>query len=95
MNAIPRTTPNLMPLVALAALAALVAVPTLSSSSLHAAAPVRFTRVIVHPGDALWAIAARYTPDGENVDATLDQIRAVNHLSSVTLQPGQILKIPQ
>ena len=72
MNAIRRPPLNLMPLVALASLSAILAIPTLSSGLLHAATPTHFTKVVVQPGDALWAIAARYTPDGESVDQTLD-----------------------
>ncbi|HEV3156744.1 MAG TPA: LysM peptidoglycan-binding domain-containing protein [Candidatus Baltobacteraceae bacterium] len=86
--------PSLMPAIALAALSALVALPTLSSSMLHAATPTHFARVTVQAGDALWSIAARYTKDGDSIDDTLDQIRAVNHLNSTTVRPGETLRIP-
>jgi len=86
---------TLMPAVALAALGALVTVPTLSAAGLYAAPPQRFDSVRVRPGDSLWRIAEQYTADGADVQETIDQIVATNHLSGATIVPGENLKIPR
>ncbi|HEY0798067.1 MAG TPA: LysM peptidoglycan-binding domain-containing protein [Candidatus Baltobacteraceae bacterium] len=85
---------TLMPAVALAALGALVAVPTLSTSRLYAATPEHYAAVTVHAGDSLWAIAEANTPEGGNVQDTVDTIAAVNHLPDATIAPGEHLRIP-
>jgi LysM repeat protein len=78
----------------MAALSALVAIPALSHTRLYAAAPEHFAAVTVRPGESLWAIADRYTPSDGNVQETVDQIMAVNHLPDATIEPGQHLSIP-
>ncbi|MFY9781223.1 MAG: LysM peptidoglycan-binding domain-containing protein [Candidatus Baltobacteraceae bacterium] len=84
-----------MPAVAMAALSALVAIPALSQSRLYAAAPEHFAAVTVRAGDSLWAIADRYTPADGNVQETVDQIMAANHLRDAAIEPGQRLAIPR
>jgi predicted Zn-dependent protease len=86
---------TLMPAVALAALSALIAIPALSQARLYAAAPEHFARVTIAPGDNLWALADRYTANGESVQETVDRIMAVNGLTSATVVPGEQLKIPR
>ena len=95
MYAPRRKRMTLTPALAMAALGALIAVPALSSSRLYAAGPERFTTVAVQRGDNLWSIAERYTPDGGNVQTTIDQIAATNHLTGANVQPGDHLKIPR
>ncbi|MGP6157825.1 MAG: LysM peptidoglycan-binding domain-containing protein [Vulcanimicrobiaceae bacterium] len=95
MRAPYRRRISLMPAVAMAALSALVAIPALSQSRLYAAPPQHFTAVTVRTGESLWAIADRYTPADGNVQETVDQIMAVNHLHDATLEPGQRLTIPR
>jgi predicted Zn-dependent protease len=87
--------PTLMPAVALAALGALVALPALSQTRLYAAAPERFATVTVHAGQNLWSIADHYTPDGGNVQDTIDSIMSANDLTSSTVTVGEHLKIPR
>jgi len=43
--------------------------------------------VSVQPGDSLWSIAQRY-------GTTVDSLKAANHLTSDSLQPGTALKLP-
>jgi predicted Zn-dependent protease len=85
---------NLMPAISLAALSLTVAVPMLSSMRLYAASPQRYATVTVKPGDTLWSIAARHSGDADIQD-TIDRIASTNHLSGVTLEPGERLRIPQ
>jgi len=86
---------TLMPAVSLAALSALIAIPALSQSRLYAAGPEHFANVTVRTGDSLWAIADRFTADGQNVEDTVDRISEANHLTSSTVQPGQQLRVPR
>ncbi len=86
---------TLMPAVAMAALGALVAIPALSQSRIYAAGPQHFATVTVMRGQNLWSIADRYTPNGGNVQDTIDQILAANGKSSAVITPGEHIKIPQ
>ncbi len=86
---------TLMPLIAIAGLSLVVTLPALSATQLHAAKPVTYTTVTVKSGDSLWNIADARTPRGGDVQATLDAIITVNHLSDAAIAPGQRLSIPQ
>jgi hypothetical protein len=48
--------------------------------------------VTVHSGDTLWSIAQRVSP-GRDPRAVVDELRVDNHLSEVSLTPGQTLKV--
>ena len=50
-------------------------------------------RVTVHSGDTLWAIAGSHYP-GDDVQARVAQLEAVNHLSGAGISPGQTLTLP-
>lgn len=89
-----RRKPTLMPAVVLGALGLAVTLPALSST-VHAAAPVAYTTVTVHGGDTLWSIAERRTATGGDVQATVDQIVATNHLTGGSINAGQHLRVPQ
>jgi LysM repeat protein len=82
-----------MPLVALAGLSLAFTLPALSST-VHAAPPVAYATVTVQPGQTLWSLAEQKTAPGGDVQATLDQIIAVNHLSGADLTIGQRLTVP-
>ena len=90
----PKRKLTLMPLVALGGLSLAVTLPALSST-VHAAPPVAYTTVTVRPGDNLWALAERKTAAAGDVQSTVDQIIATNHLDSASLKVGQKLRIPQ
>lgn len=49
---------------------------------------------VVQPGDTLWSFAQK-VKSHENIDAVIDSLVELNHLSSVQLQPGQRILIPQ
>jgi LysM domain len=48
--------------------------------------------VTVQPGDTLWSIAGQVDP-GRDPRRVIERIRRVNHLDSVSLTPGQTLKV--
>jgi LysM repeat protein len=54
-----------------------------------------YEEVIVQSNDTLWEIAAKATPDGQDIRNTVYQIRKLNKLESAMLHPGQRLLIPQ
>ena len=89
-----KNKPTLMPLVALGALSLAVTLPALSST-VHAAPTVAYTTGTVRPGDSLWTLAQRTTPPTGDVQSTVDDIMAANHLSGADLTIGQHLRIPR
>ncbi|HEX8092473.1 LysM peptidoglycan-binding domain-containing protein [Jatrophihabitans sp.] len=48
--------------------------------------------VTVQPGDTLWSIAGQVAP-GRDPRRVVEQIRRSNHLDTVSLTPGQTLKV--
>ena len=50
---------------------------------------------VVGAGDTLWAVAGSYLEPGEDVRATISDIRRLTGLESSLIYPGQILLIPQ
>ncbi len=84
---------TLMPLVALGGLSLAVTLPALSST-VHAAPPVAYTTVTVHPGETLWTLAESKTRANGDVQSTVDQIMGANHLASANLTVGQHLRVP-
>ncbi len=52
-----------------------------------------YKTVVVRQGDTLWDLARRTKP-GTDPRKTVYEIRKLNQLESVNLQPGQILMIP-
>lgn len=85
---------SLMPAIALTALGLMVALPSLSSMSLHAASATRYSSITVRSGQTLWSIAAAHTSETGSIQDTIDRISEANHLSTAPIQPGQHLRIP-
>ena len=85
---------SLMPLIALGILALAAASPVLFDGEIHAAAPDRYSTVIVRDGQTLWSIASQDTQRGANVEDTIDRIAAINHLQEGTLRPGTRIRVP-
>lgn len=86
---------TLMPAIAIASLSLMVTVPALSSMHLSAATAQRYATVTVQPGDTLWSIASAHTTGSADVQETIDQISAANHLQASMLLPGEKLRIPE
>jgi Na+-transporting methylmalonyl-CoA/oxaloacetate decarboxylase gamma subunit len=72
----------------------LLAAFSMGRVSSQAAGPERPPRaVVVAPGDTLWSIAAKASPQ-EDPRVVVDRIAEVNHLDGATLRPGQRLLVP-
>jgi len=81
-------------IVLLAAVALLALAPWRAIASTPAGtAPEGWTAVTVAPGDTLWEYAQEAAP-GADPRPVIAEIRAVNDLSTSTLQPGQRLVVP-
>jgi len=77
------------------ALAAGLLLLTAYLSARSAATPAAVTPaavVTVQPGDTLWSIAGQVAPD-RDPRRVVEQLRRSNHLNSVSLTPGQTLKV--
>jgi predicted Zn-dependent protease len=48
--------------------------------------------ITVQPGDTLWSIAGQVAP-GRDPRAVIERLRESNNLTSVSLLPGQTLKV--
>lgn len=48
----------------------------------------------VRPGDTLWGYASTITPEGGDVSETVQELKALNNLSSSSLQIGQRIVVP-
>lgn len=49
----------------------------------------------VRPGDTLWSYASSITPEGQDVQQTVDDLIALNDLDSGSLRAGQHILVPQ
>jgi len=79
-------------LVLVASMASSVLFTTASRAESQPATPA--PTIIVEPGDTLWDIAVRVKP-GRDGQAAVAELRKINRLDSVDLQPGQVLILPK
>lgn len=82
-----------MVLLASIVLAVLFGAPKLVQT-LTPAQDVPLTEHRVARGESLWQIAAQYRPESDPRDV-ISQIKQINKLSDLTLQPGQRLLVPE
>lgn len=55
---------------------------------------VKYTKVIVYPGDTLWSIASKHNYTKADIRKIVHNIRTANNLESAVIMPGQELVIP-
>ncbi|CAK7044372.1 LysM peptidoglycan-binding domain-containing protein [Phascolarctobacterium sp.] len=53
-----------------------------------------YEQITVHTGDTMWAIADRWSEQGEDVREVIYRICETNALDNTNLKPGQKLMIP-
>lgn len=51
-------------------------------------------RVVVQPGDTVWALGRAHLPDGEHLQRYVARIIAVNRIEAGALVPGSVLSLP-
>jgi LysM repeat protein len=68
---------------------------TAQATHTGSSSPGRYvTKVLVRPGQSLWALAETYDPD---VDprVVMEQIQQLNSMTSDQLRPGEVLWVPR
>ncbi len=50
--------------------------------------------VVVTPGDTLWEIADRFSPESADLRVVIAELVSLNGLQSKVLTPGQVLQVP-
>ncbi|MEK5057612.1 LysM peptidoglycan-binding domain-containing protein [Paenibacillus shunpengii] len=55
---------------------------------------VAYEKIVVEPGDTLWAIGTEHKPEGMDIRDYVNQIQHINGLSSSHIQTGQLLNLP-
>lgn len=77
----------------LAGVAALLALHLGLAGGQAALAPAGARTVVVAPGETLWQVAEQHFP-GDDPRLAVDEIMQRNGLTSVLLQPGEVLILP-
>ena len=77
----------------LAAVAAVACISVGFALGARGSAPVRYTTVVVEPGDTLWSIASEHYP-GDDVRTRVDDIEQANGLAGPAIEVGQSHKLP-
>ncbi|HZD22355.1 MAG TPA: LysM peptidoglycan-binding domain-containing protein [Acidimicrobiia bacterium] len=57
--------------------------------------PAATIEYVVAEGDTLWEIASGFAASGQDVRPLISQIKELSGIQSSSLQPGQVLQIPQ
>lgn len=50
--------------------------------------------VMIAPGDTLWEIADRFSPESVDLREVVQELVQLNGLESKVLRPGQVLQVP-
>ncbi|KXG76873.1 LysM peptidoglycan-binding domain-containing protein [Thermotalea metallivorans] len=54
----------------------------------------QYDEICIKPGDTLWALAKKYTPNHKDVRETIYEITQINNLKTSDIFPNQVIKIP-
>ncbi len=69
-------------------------VPTPIASVQPSVKVTQHEKVVIQSGDTLWGIADSHKKKGENTRSYVEKLKTFNHLSSSSLQEGQVLILP-
>ncbi|MFQ5517928.1 MAG: LysM peptidoglycan-binding domain-containing protein, partial [Acidimicrobiia bacterium] len=90
----PMSTRSLRRLLVLLVAAVAIFVLLIASNVEAGAGPGAVGLVRVYTGDTLWDIAGTITPAGEDIRATVYQIKKMNGLDGARIIPGMVLRVP-
>lgn len=68
---------------------------TLLAFNSYSRKPVEYNKIVIKDGDTLWAIVKKINIHNEDPRKIINQIKKINNMDNVVLQPGQTIKIPQ
>ncbi|MBW3087763.1 LysM peptidoglycan-binding domain-containing protein [Bifidobacterium sp. 82T24] len=57
--------------------------------------PQEVVSYVVAPGDTLWSYAEEITPPGGDVNDTIDELKAMNHMRTSSLRVGDRIVVPK
>lgn len=60
----------------------------------EAFAEIAYENVVVSSGESVWSISEKHAVDGLSTAEVKQLIQEKNHLGSLTLHPGDVLKVP-
>lgn len=60
----------------------------------EAYAEIAYENVVVSSGDSVWSISEKHAVDGLSTAEVKQLIQEKNHLDSLALHPGDVLKVP-
>ena len=66
----------------------------LEEKAVGAAGQQETESVLVAPGDTLWEIADRFSPESVDLREVVQELVQLNRLESKVLRPGQVLQVP-
>ncbi len=66
----------------------------LEGKAVGASGQQEMTAVVVSPGDTLWEIADRFSPERVDLRVVVQELVELNRLESKVLRPGQVLQVP-
>lgn len=66
----------------------------LQDEVVSASGPQQIESVVVSPGDTLWEIADRFSPESVDLRVVVSELVELNGLESKVLRPGQVLQVP-
>lgn len=73
----------------------LISIMVLIAFTSKGSKPITYKNIYVKKGDTLWAIVSKINTHNEDPRKLINQIKYINNLNDVRLQPGQKLKIPK
>jgi len=86
---------TLVPLIQVLSLVLVFALPAVWGSKVFTSTPMRYDRVLVHPGDTVWSLVSHRSAQGDDLGEAVYRVSQINHLkASARLEPGSVLLFP-
>ena len=72
----------------------ILVIMTLMALSSYGSKPIKYDEIVIKNGDTLWGIVETINKNNEDPRKLIGNIKRINNLDNVVLQPGQIIKVP-